>query len=333
MDNIDEYAFYGCTNLSSIVIPEGITTISEGTFWQCTSLTCVSVPASVISCGNAFSRSIAEVHISDLSAWCNINFKYPSCNPLYYAHHLYFDNTEITWLTIPEDVTTIANYAFTRCEGLTGITLHEGITSIGKQAFSYCSSLTNLTIPPGLTAIEEFTFSSCSNLTNVSLSPGLLSIGNNAFSNCINLRSINIPEGVQTLGFAAFRYCDSLESVSIPSTITSIEENVFFFCNSLSNVTSNIQEPFEIESVFDAHAITMGTLFVPEGTSSKYRDTPEWNQFRTIMEFSPSAIETTTIANSKKKEKQYFYKINGQHVNESTKGLLIVNGRKVIFDQ
>ena len=133
-------AFWGCSGLKSVTIGNSVTSIGGYAFYQCTSLTSMTIPNNVTTIGKyAFDgcSGLTSVHISDLSAWCNIDFKNHS-NPLYYAHHLYLNEMEIIDLVVPNSVTSIGNSAFSGCSGLTSVTIPESVTSIGESAFSGC---------------------------------------------------------------------------------------------------------------------------------------------------------------------------------------------------
>ena len=189
--SIGDYAFEGCSGLTSVTIPNSVTSIGTAAFSDC-SLTSVTIPSSVTSIGGsafrycnrltsvtipnsvntigqmAFSGCsyLQRVKISDLAAWCNIAFEDEDANPLTYAHHLYDEYGEITYLDIPDNVTSIGEYAFSGCIGLTGLTIPSSVTSIGEYAFSGCSNLTSVTVEMETPlTITELTFNNRANAT------------------------------------------------------------------------------------------------------------------------------------------------------------------------
>ena len=130
--------------VKDLVIPEGVTSISDYVFSDCSNLTSVTIPSSVTSIGSyTFSncKALEAVHITDLAAWCNISFDYRICNPLFYVHHLYMNGQEVKDLVIPEGVTSIGDYVFNECSNLTSVTIPSSVTSIGNEAFCFCRGI------------------------------------------------------------------------------------------------------------------------------------------------------------------------------------------------
>ncbi len=173
--SIADYAFYGCESLTSVEIPDSVTEIGEAAFAVCTNLTSITIPHSVTEINvGAFNgcTSLTGVYITDISAWCKINFGVSdlsgNSNPLYWAHNLYLKGELVRELVIPDGVTSIADYAFYGCESLTSVTIPNSVTSIGTDAFYNCTNLTCVAIGNGLTTINAGAFSTCTNLSEVS---------------------------------------------------------------------------------------------------------------------------------------------------------------------
>jgi len=275
--SIGEWAFNGCSRLTSITIPNSVTSIGEWAFNGCSRLTSITIGSGLTSIGfNAFldCSSLKKVIVSDIAAWCSINFATRG-NPLHKAHHLYCDeNTEITELVIPNSVTSIGGNAFYGCSSLTSITIPNSVTSIGKGAFYDCSSLTSITIPNSVTSIGEWAFNGCSGLTSIIIPNSVTSIGENAFRDCSGLTSVTIPNSVTSIGGWAFSGCSGLQKVIvtdigawcgiqfgswanplfnahhlysdenteitelvIPNSVTSIGGSAFYGCSGLTSIT------------------------------------------------------------------------------------------------
>lgn len=147
--SIDDFAFMDCTDLTSITIPSSISSVGQDSFYGCTGLT--------------------RVDITDISAWCNIIYDYVGerTNPLYYAHHLFLNGTEVTDLIIPNTVTKIGWDAFLGCTSLTSVSIPNSVTKIGWNAFGSCTGLTSATIGNSVTEIGQGAFEYCSNLNEV----------------------------------------------------------------------------------------------------------------------------------------------------------------------
>ena len=175
-DKIGDYTFYGCSVLTSLTLPSGLTEIGEGAFAECSGLTSITLPSGVTSIGEC-----AFIHCSGLTS-----------------------------LTLPSGLTEIGHGAFQYCSGLTSLTLPSGVTEIGDLTFTACSGLTSLTLPSGVTSIGDYAFYDCSGLTSITLPSGLTSIGDDAFQYCSGLTSIYVyTEKLPKMGSSVFGDCDA----------------------------------------------------------------------------------------------------------------------------
>lgn len=115
--------------------------------------------------------SLNRVNITDIAAWCKITFwqdRYGNySNPLTYAHNLYLNGERVENLVIPDGVTSISDYAFYGCTGLTSVTFPDGLNIIPESAFSNCSNLKTITIPASMEYIRKDAFSGCENIKYV----------------------------------------------------------------------------------------------------------------------------------------------------------------------
>ena len=244
---IGEYAFWNCFRLEGVTIPESVTAIGQYAFQSC--------------------GGLKSVHISSLTAWCQIKFDY-NANPLRQAHELYLNGERVTKLVIPEGVTSIGDDAFAGCTGLTEVTIHDGVTAIGGSAFSGCSGLTGVTIPSHVTDIGDSAFSDCSGLTEMVIPHSVKAIGVGVFKKCNRLTKITvdpanahymsqndllltrdgrtlvqgvngavmIPSGVTVIGESAFEDYDGLTQVTLPAGVEVIGPAAFYGCGGLTDV-------------------------------------------------------------------------------------------------
>ena len=244
-----------------------VVSIRKSAFWGYSGLTTITLPESVTSIGDrAFSSC---VNLEEIIVSAN-NPVYSSLDGVLYNK----DKTELLkWpdkklsVTIPESVTSIGDWAFSYCISLTSMTIPESVTSIGVGAFSYCSGLTSMTIPESVTSIGDEAFSYCSGLTSITLPESLTSIGVSTFSDCTGLTSITIPNSVESIGNGAFFRCSGLTTITLPESLTSIGRNTISGCSGLTTITI----PESVTSIgdwafYDCRGLT--TITLPESLTS-----------------------------------------------------------------
>ena len=252
---IKAYAFYGCTELTSVRVGNSVASIGESAFEGCTGLTSV-------------------YYTVDIAGWCGID---GLINIVGSDVTLYIGGQMLEGeLIIPDSVTEIKSYAFYNCAELTSVTIGNSVTSIGNYAFYNCNGLTSvnysgdiaswlgisfgnssanplcyagnlyvndqllsdLVIPdPMINAIKDYAFYNCTGLIYVTIPDSVTSIGNYAFNGCSGLRSAIIDNKVTSIGEYAFRGCTGLTAMTLEGAVTSVGSSAFKDCTGLISVT------------------------------------------------------------------------------------------------
>ncbi len=266
-------AFKDCALLTSVVLPEGVTTINSDAFNGCSSLKSINLPKSLkYLYSQAFYNCSSLTSIEIPEGITNIDYNtFYGCSSLTsvtlpttlktIAYSAFDRCSALTSIEIPEGVTSIGYNAFIGCSALSSVTLPSTLTSLGEQAFYGCSSLTAVAIPEGVTDINSHTFHNCTSLKSVTLHNDIKTIKNSAFSSCYALESITLPKNLQLLEDYAFRGCTALKSIVIPDGIAKINSHTFEACFSLESVTLPNNLTSIAESAFNScHALTSITL-------------------------------------------------------------------------
>ncbi len=255
-------AFLFCESLSSIAIPDSVTSIGGHAFSGCESLSSIVIPVSV-----------TKMDRNPFEGW---NGKLTLLSPRYiYDNDVLIDNVKKVIIafrnkdvsyTIPNSVTSIGDYAFSGCESLSSIVIPDSVTSIGGHAFSGCESLSSIVIPVSVIKMDGNPFAGWNGKLTV-LSPryiydndvlidnvkkviiafrnkdvsytipdSVTSIGDCAFVGCKSLSSIVIPDSVTSISDCAFANCKSLSSIVIPNSVIHIGNRAFWYCESLKSI-------------------------------------------------------------------------------------------------
>ncbi len=265
---IGSLAFYGCSGLTSVTIPNSVTSIGVYAFFSCSGLTSFSVAGDNSNyCskeGVLFNKQ--QTTLIQYPARKQGEYVIPN-SVTSIVDYAFYGCSGLTSLTIPNSITSIVDYAFAGCSSLTSITIPNSITSIGNEAFAGCSSLTSITIPNSVTNIGKGAFSGCSSLSSVTISNSVTSIEESVFSNCSSLTSIEIPNSVTSIGLYAFSDCSSLTSVTIPNSVTNIGKGAFSGCSSLSSMTIPNSVTSIGESVF-SNCSSLTAVEIPNSVTS-----------------------------------------------------------------
>ena len=298
---IADFAFYNCSSLTSVTIPNSVTSIGGGVFCGCKNLT----------------NAVLSENMTSL----------PNNKRSDYTLGFFEGCSSLTSVTIPNSVTSIGEDAFSGCTSLTSITIPNSVTSIGSSAFRDCSSLTSITIPESVTSIGNYAFYYCSSLTSITIPNSVTSIGYDAFGNCIFTKdnfvnnssldaeendfwgasignteidgllirndtvidcrkyvtSVTIPNSVTSIGSSAFSSCSSLTSITIPNSVTSIGNYAFHDCSSLTSIYLPYDIPIANQSSFDDSHFEKVKLYVPFESYENYKNDSIWNSFKNIL--------------------------------------------------
>ena len=274
--SIGDYAFYGCSELSSVTIPNSVTSIGRNAFEYCRGLADLIIPNSVISIGwEAFKDCSGLADLTIGSSVTEI------------GDEAFWGCLGLTSVTIPNSVTVIGDYAFNGCTALetlnfnaescndffamfeirelpffganiSTINLGDGVKRIPAQlAYGMTkltditipnsvteigwgafqeSGLTSVTIPNSVTIIEGGTFQLCQELASATIPNSITNIASNMFCGCTNLKNVNIPNTVTSIEVCAFSDCSSLMSITIPNSVIDIGNEAFYNCSGLESI-------------------------------------------------------------------------------------------------
>jgi hypothetical protein len=223
---IGDKAFQSKSNLSAVIIPNGVTTIGVEAFAGCSGMTGVTLPNSLTNIGN---------------------YAFQGCGNL-------------GSIIIPEGVTSLGANAFESCSNLGSITLPDSLTNIGSGTFYFCTNLVSVTFGNGLQTIGDWAFGHCYKLKSISIPNSVTSLGNGSLSDCIELESVVLGNQVPSLGRYTFTNDYKLSSITLPASMASIGEQAFSHCTRLAtiNFQQNMPPAVNADSFMDVANGAMG---------------------------------------------------------------------------
>ena len=300
---IGESAFDGCKNLSSVTIANGVTSIGVVAFRMCTSLTSLTIPNSVTAIAESAFQGCDGLQSIIVDKGNTVYDSREDCNALIKTS----DNKLITGCMntiVPNSVTAISSWAFFNCEGLISINIPNSVTTIGEGAFYGCINLLSINIPSSITEIEQRSFTHCEALTSITIPNSVTTIGEGAFYGCIGLTSITIGSKVKSIGFLAFTDCLSLLDV---------------YCYAE-------KVPETQNEVFRSANIENATLHVPAASIDAYSNAEQWKDFGNIIALTAHDAYRPFLKEGKTWIMQEYYQ-NGWTGEQWTKDVsYVING-------
>ena len=284
---IGEYTFYRCKNMNNggtIEIPEGVQRIGKQAFYSVfTNSKNLKLPSTLNYVGiNAFANCyyLPDLYITDLSSFCKIEFN-NNYSSVFNARwtDLYVNNTQVTDLTIPTDITELKAYTFYNALTITGVTIPSTVTSIGGNSTFQNTGLRNVTVPSSVTSWNgSDTFSSCVSLTDATLNNSG-AIGSYAFQGCTSLTSVTFGDNITEIKIGAFQSCESLTGVTFGGNVKRFYSYVFNDCTSLTSITFNSTTPPSIESDSLQGIPITCKFYVPCSAVHTYRTASVWSDY------------------------------------------------------
>mgnify|MGYP002623091287 CR=1 FL=1 len=213
------------SNIKSVTISEGVTSIGEYMFNACNNIETINIASSV--------RTIGKYAFSGCSSLQNINLPTALSSIKEYT---FYGCKNLQTIVIPDSVISIGQQVFANCSSLQSVVLPNKVDSIGNFAFNYCSSLVSIVFPDEVAYIGQCLMQICTSLTSVTLPQNLTTIESDFFNGCSSLHEIALPSSLRIIRSGAFRNCTSLNNIDIPQSVTHIEGSAFMGCSGLTRI-------------------------------------------------------------------------------------------------
>lgn len=316
---IGGYAFKGCTDLTSVTMPNSVISIGESAFWTCISLPSITLSNSLTTIEkNAFDyctgiesftlpgglRTIGDGAFCNCKALTTVNIpssvesighgvfdgckKLPVIDGIRYADCIAVEaiDKDQTTYSIKEGTRFIHSNAFLKCHNLTSIVIPHGVKEIGMRAFEYCRALTSVSIPSTVTRITESAFIECSSLPSITIPEGVRIMEYQVFFNCNALATVNIPSTVTSIERYVFEFCHSLTSITIPHNVKSIDSQAFKGCSNLKSIYVEPETPPTVgANCFDGVNKDIPVYVRNAAAAASYKAANGWKEFTSYDSF------------------------------------------------
>lgn len=284
-------SFSEVKGITSITIPETVTTIAGAAFWE-SSLSEITIPSSVTTIGeSAFENTnLTEIVIPEsvlslgddvLSLCASLESVTLNNNPTAIPARMVSGCTSLAGMTIPATVTKIGEFAFSECAALEDISLPSGVTEIGRFAFAYTPELKLLPLPETVTSVGHGVFYQ-SGIEEASLPEAITVIPDGMYQCCASLREFEISNTVTEIEQEAFYWCFALDKITFGESVTTIGNKAFMGDKALTSVTSLNTEP-PVGAAFDSEVYENAILYVPNAALEAYKAADGWKEFNNII--------------------------------------------------
>ena len=275
--SIESFAFYGCSSLTSLTMGNSVASIGDYAFRYCSALSSVEAPAVFFDIQESqwsyYTKILSQV---------TVNGGELTENALQFIKRSY---KTLRVMDVSEATNTeFADETFSGYYNLTNLKLPESLTSISYMMAAGCKNLESITIPESVEEIGQSAFEDCRSITSVDFgeNPALTMIGSWAFYNCHELANIDIPEGVTEIGKAAFYGCAYAQAAHLPASLQYIGDNGFALCSKLTEMTVDAVTPPEVENKTFYEVSTEAPIYVPDQSVSAYKSHPVWSRLNIV---------------------------------------------------